>query len=143
MASKEAFFQALDTFVNKPRDPNVIDRIKRFADKAQQKGLVTGAPVFREEEEIDFNPILAFFAPVGYRKLFEQEVLFLVNGGMSHEDVLDMPVHRRKALIKMKVKPARGRDRRLDEIPDMPPQMQRQMKAAKSLIGGEQPEAGD
>jgi hypothetical protein len=143
MISKEDFFQALDTFVNKPRDPNVVERIKRFAGMAQQKGLITGPPVFREEEEIDNNPILAFFAPVGYRKLFEQEILLLVNSGMSHEDVLDMPIHRRKALIQMKIKPAKGRDRRLDEIPDMPPQMQRQMKAARAMLGGEQPEAGD
>lgn len=142
MPRKDEFFQALETFVNKPRDPKVLERIKRFADKAQQKGLVTGAPVFREEEEIDHSPILAFFAPVGYRKLFEQEVLYLVNGGMSHEDVLDMPVHRRKALIKMKVKPASNRDRRLDEIPDMPPQMERQLKAVKSIMGGD-PEAGE
>lgn len=143
MADREAFFKALDAFVNRPRDPSVIERVKKFAGTAQKKGLVTGAPVFREVEEIDYNPILGFFAPVGYRPLFEQEIVLLMNYGLSYSDVLSMPVHLRKELIKKKVKPAPvTRDRRLDEIPDMPPEMERQMHAARAFAGGK-PVTGD
>lgn len=136
MADRESFFKALDEFVNKPRDQSVLDKVKRFAAKAQEKGLISGPPVFREQEEIDVSPVLAFFAPVGYRKLFEQEIEFLLDEGHSYDSIMSMPIPRRKSLIRRKTTPVKNRDRRLDEIPELPPKMQEQLRAAQSMVNG-------
>jgi hypothetical protein len=132
MLDSKDFLKAVDNFLNAPKDPRVIERVRRFAGLAQDKGLVSSVAVFREEEEIDHNAILMFFAPVGYRPLFEQEVVFLMSEGIPYESILKMPIHLRKELVNRKVKPI-SRIPKLYETPDMSPDMQRQFGAIRSL----------
>jgi hypothetical protein len=132
MADGKEILKAVEDFLNRPMDPKVIERVRRFAGLAQDKGLVSSTKVFREEEEIDHNVVLMFFAPIGYRPLFDQEVVFLMSEGMQYESILKMPIYLRKELVNRKVKPT-TRTPRLYETADMPPHMQKQMSAIRSM----------
>lgn len=135
MVDNKTLLKAVEDFVNRPRDPRVLERVSRFAGLAREKGLISSTPVFREEEEIDCNIVLMFFAPVGYRPLFDQELVLLMSEGLQYESILKMPIYLRKQLVDRKVKPA-ARIPRLRETADMPPQMQKQMSAIRSMTDG-------
>jgi hypothetical protein len=95
---------AITEFVNRPRDASTVSKVKKFFSKASSRGWVVDERVLgTEAPKAEWSPILAFFAPVGYRPLFEQEILFLVNDGLPYESVMSMPVHLRKRLVEQKI----------------------------------------
>ncbi len=136
-------FKAIDEFVNRPRDPKVAERVSKYVSKAKSKGWTTDDPILQKsDEEVEmesgeWNPTLAFFSPVGYRPLFEQELLFLLSDGHTYESVLQMPVHIRKKLIDRKLEIRKGLESGgksaggpSDEAPDIPPGLLEQFRVA-------------
>ena len=117
MNKNEELIQGIQEFIDRPANQKLADRIKKFAATASLKfgdseEKVLPKPKAEEEGEKKgkseggeaWNPISAFFAPVGYKPLFEQEVLFLVDEGLPYESVMKMPVPFRKKLIDRKIK---------------------------------------
>lgn len=133
-------FRSLEEFINRRRDPVVRERVSKFVARAKEKGWVTdeavldvgGGPVSHSEGRPEWTPIHAFFAPVGYRSLFEQEVLFLLNEGFDYEGILKMPVPIRKKLIDKKLELRTGK-KRVSEEPDIPAALLEQIRLATKM----------
>lgn len=137
-------FRSIEEFVNRPRDPAVGERVSKFVARAKDKGWVADEAVLgiredrksedRSNERFEWTPIHAFFAPVGHRPLFEQEVLFLLNEGLDYEGILRMPVPMRKKLIDKKLELRTGGKRTaMNELPDIPPALLEQMRVAAQI----------
>jgi hypothetical protein len=121
---------SIEEFVNRQRSPLITERIQRFASRASEKWgkekdkeTETPADDEGEKETAKYeNPVIQFFSPVGYRPLFEQEVVFLLDEGLSYEDILKMPVNVRKALIERKLEARKPKKQASldDENPEIP-----------------------
>jgi hypothetical protein len=136
--ANDSLIKGIEDFVNRAPSRAVADRVSKYVTKLGAKGLVanervltigrpelnSGAPA---EEAKDWSPLQAFFAPVGYRPLFEQEIVFLLNEGISYESIMQMPVYLRKKLIDKKLKRDHPQDM---DAPDIPPALLEQFRMA-------------
>jgi hypothetical protein len=139
MPKKDSLIDMIEDFVNAPRSAEVTRKVSKYKSKAGSKGWTTEDRVLKTPEvnsaavaggkpkEEEWNAVQAFFAPVGYRPLFEQEIVFLMNEGLTYEAILHMPVHMRKMLIDRKLE--RGKPKANDE-PDLPPALLEQFRMA-------------
>ena len=102
---------AIKAFVERPQTERAQDRIEKFMSNARKKDAITDVPVFEKGQDREkFDVVLDFFAPVGHRSLFEEEIVLLMNERMSYESIINMPVHLRKKLVEKKVSVVRGRE---------------------------------
>jgi hypothetical protein len=137
---QQSLMKGIEAFVNRPRDPKVVERIKKFASAASSQWGVSEKPLISrsvgaESREAEWNPVLALFAPVGYRPLFEQELVFLMDRGVSYESVMQMPIPIRKKLIDWKIgKKQAGPE--TDEPFEIPPAFLKQLEAARAAKAG-------
>lgn len=107
--------KGIEEFVNRAPSNAVSERVSRYVTKLGSQGGVGEERVLeRASPEANsagaqtaspqWNRVQAFFAPVGYRPLFEQELLFLMNEGLAYDSIMQMPVYLRKMLIDKKLK---------------------------------------
>lgn len=138
MDKKPDILDAIKGFVERPRRADVADRVSNFLKRASGKGDVVETPVIEVQtpdkkvsrrEEV----VLEFFAPVGFRPLFEQEIVFLMNEGVSYADIMRMPIYLRKRLIDQKV----GKETEAQDIGSDP--LYAQARAAREAAGEPEP----
>lgn len=121
--------KGIEDFVNRPVNKAVADRVSKYVTKlgsgdvGQERVLNLGKPEVNSgdpQERQEWNAVHAFFSPVGYRPLFEQEIIFLMGEGLSYESIMQMPIHLRKKLIDCKLErqnPEKTKDESEPEIP--------------------------
>lgn len=119
--------KGIENFVNRPVSKTVADRVSKYVTKlgsgsvSKERVLDIGKSELNSDEyheQQEWTSVQAFFAPVGYRPLLEQEILFLMNEGISYESILKMPVHLRKKLIEKKLD--RGDQPKDSDEPEIP-----------------------
>lgn len=129
--------KGIEDFVNRPVSKAVADRVSKYVTKlgsgnvSKERVLSTGKPELNSaeyHEHQEWSSTQAFFAPVGYRPLFEQEILFLMNEGVSYESILKMPVYLRKKLIEKKLD--RGEQANNSDEPEIPAALLEQFRMA-------------
>lgn len=123
----DELIKGIENFINRPVSKTVSDRVSRYVTKlgsgnvSKERVLEIGKPELNSaeyQEKQEWTSVQAFFAPVGYRPLFEQEILFLMNEGVSYESILKLPVHLRKKLIEKKLD--RGEQAKDSDEPEIP-----------------------
>lgn len=134
--ANDNLLKGIEDFVNRAPSKAVADRVSKYVTKLGSRGLVGNERVLTlgqaelnsvspAEAVQNWSSLQAFFAPVGYRQLFEQEILFLLNEGVSYESIMQMPVYLRKKLIDKKLERNRPQDM---DAPDIPPALLEQFR---------------
>jgi hypothetical protein len=134
--------KGIEEFVNRAPSNAVADRVSKYVTKLGSRGLVGEERVLeRSAPEVNsgaaedapdkWNRVQAFFSPVGYRPLFEQELLFLMEDGLTYDGIMQMPVYLRKMLIDKKLK--RNKPDEADDEADIPPALLEQFRASAQM----------
>jgi hypothetical protein len=134
----DSLLKGIEDFVNRAPSKSVADKVSKYVSKLGSQGNVSNERVLHigkselnsaeKEEDQSWGPLQALFAPVGYRPLFEQEIVFLLNEGLTYESIMSMPVYLRKKLIDKKLE--RNRPHKATDEPDIPPALLEQFRMA-------------
>lgn len=134
--------KGIEEFVNRAPSSAVSDRVSKYVSKLGSQGLVGNERVLEravpeansgtsESAPEKWNRVQAFFSPVGYRPLFEQELLFLMDEGLAYDGIMQMPVYLRKLLIDKKLN--RNKPAEADDEADIPPALLEQFRASAKM----------
>lgn len=135
----DELLKGIENFINRPVSKTVADRVSKYVTKlgsgnvSKERVFKTDAPELNsgiQEDRPEWSSVQAFFSPVGYRPLFEQEIVFLMSEGVSYESILKMPVHLRKKLIDRKLD--RGDQAKHSDEPDIPAHLLEQFRMSAS-----------
>lgn len=135
----DSLLKGIEDFVNRAPSKAVADRVSKYVSKLGAQGNVSNERILhigeselnsgKQEENQSWGPLQALFAPVGYRPLFEQEIVFLMNEGLTYESIMSMPIYLRKKLIDKKLERNRPRSAATDE-PGISPALLEQFRMA-------------